>query len=81
MMTNYITTRTFPADLTGRVGDLIPHWCRSAKMHHFNHVGLACVTAHRSEISAVRLAINLAKAEDRLAQSLRRNAAQRSAAQ
>ena len=80
-MTNYITTRTFPAYLTGRVDDLIPHWCRSATMRHFDDVGLASITAHRSEINAVRRAINLAKAEERLAQCLQRNAAQRSAAQ
>ena len=75
-MDNYITTRTFPADLTCRVGDLIPEWCRSASIHHFDDVGLASVTAHRSEIQAVRTAINFAKAEERLAQCLQRKAAQ-----
>ena len=75
-MTNYITTRTFPADLTCRVGDLIPAWCRSASIHHFDDVGLASVTAHRSEIQAVRSAINLAKVEKTFAQCLRRKAAQ-----
>jgi len=61
-MTDYITTRTFPNHLTGRVGDLIPRWCRSARISHFDD-GLATVTAHRSEIREVRAAINLAKAD------------------
>lgn len=64
-MTDYITTRTFPNHLTGRVGDLIPHWCRSARISHFDD-GLATVTAHRSEIRKVRSAINLARAEARI---------------
>jgi hypothetical protein len=70
-MTAYIETRAFPDDLSTRIGDLIPSWCRSVViLHHDN--GAATARAHKSEIGRVRTAINQARAEARLAAMARR---------
>jgi hypothetical protein len=61
-MAEYLTTREFPAELTARIGDLIPRHCRSVKI---GQAGVATdrATAHRSEIGEVRRAIRIARRE------------------
>ena len=59
-MTDYTTTRPFPATLAGHVDNLIPRHCRSIRMEH-NDNGTCALTAHRSEIASARLAIRLAR--------------------
>ena len=66
MASSYVKTVLFPEAIACRVGDLIPAWCRSATMHHYEDIGSASITAHRTEIAAVRRAINQAYAEARL---------------
>jgi hypothetical protein len=62
MMTEYVTTRAFPAELAGRVDNLIPRCCRSVRMSHEDD-GTCTLTAHRSEIAAARRAIRIARDE------------------
>jgi hypothetical protein len=77
-MTNTFTTRTFPASISARVSDLIPASCRSVKIWTvetskvFPDGGVLNTTdgstrcqgqAHKSEISALRRAIRIARDE------------------
>ena len=64
-MTQYHTTRAFPASLLASVSDRIPGFCRSIRANHMDDHDCpgarVTITAHQSEIGVARRAIRSAK--------------------
>ena len=64
-MTEYHTTRPFPAALLGSVLDRIPGFCRSILVNHLTEHdrtdARVTITAHKSDVGVVRRAIRSAK--------------------
>ena len=70
-MADYLTTRPFPASISGRVSDLIPRHCRSVRIFESPNDRIAATggehlyrgEAHHSEIAELRRAIRIARRE------------------
>ena len=64
-MTQYHTTRPFPASLLGHVSDRIPSFCRSILVNHLTEHdrtdARVSITAHKSDIGFARRAIRSVK--------------------